>query len=477
MSLFKLLAYFWSFLRDYKLFLIIPLTFALVLALQESFSPYLIKIIIDSIPKAQETGDWWPIYIVGIGYIFSIEVVNILFRLRDYFKLKVFPSVKTRMVNHMYSRLLNHAYHFHINQSSGMLANKVSDMVKGVETIFNMIVDVFLWRLLSLIFATITIYLASPMLSVVLLIWCIFFISGTLKLSMKVHSLAVIFSVSRNGLFGKITDGLSNILNILLYQKQKTESQVIDEHLKYHRQKEERLLKATLKIGFYQGLMVTFFTGMITASLIYGCQNGILSLGQFSLVIILSGTIIRNAYSISSDLVQFSKEFGACSQAMIVIEASQSILMQDNHQPLIITRGAAIRYHQVSYGYNRDNDVLRNISLSINAGDKIGLVGVSGGGKTTLISLLVRLFDPDCGKITIDGQNIKDVGIQSLRENISVVPQEPILFNRTIRENIQFGCDKATIEEVIQASKKAYCHEFITALDQGYESLVGERGQ
>jgi ABC-type multidrug transport system fused ATPase/permease subunit len=124
----------------------------------------------------------------------------------------------------------------------------------------------------------------------------------------------------------------------------------------------------------------------------------------------------------------------------------------------------------------QDNKVFQQLNLTIAAGQRLGLVGPSGAGKSTFVSLLLRQYDIESGSIEIDGQNIAEVTQDSLRAAIAVVPQEPALFHRTIRENIAYGKPDATDEEIIEVAKKAYAHDFITSLPLGYDTLVGERG-
>jgi ABC-type multidrug transport system fused ATPase/permease subunit len=136
----------------------------------------------------------------------------------------------------------------------------------------------------------------------------------------------------------------------------------------------------------------------------------------------------------------------------------------------------AIDFEDVAFSYVSERDVLRHFSLSIKPGEKVALVGSSGAGKSTVTKLLLRFFDLTDGRISVDGQDIAKVTQDSLRINMALVPQDPLLFHRTLKENIRYGDPKATDEDVIAAAKQAHCHEFITALPEGYESLVGERG-
>ncbi len=138
--------------------------------------------------------------------------------------------------------------------------------------------------------------------------------------------------------------------------------------------------------------------------------------------------------------------------------------------------GGEIVFSDVSFAFNQTREVLQNINFTINAGEKIALVGPSGAGKTTFVRLLLRFYEVTSGKILIDGQNIRFATLETLRNKVSLVPQDPLLFHRTIMENIRYGNLNASKEQVIAAAKMANIHDFIMELPEGYESLVGERG-
>ena len=135
-----------------------------------------------------------------------------------------------------------------------------------------------------------------------------------------------------------------------------------------------------------------------------------------------------------------------------------------------------ISFNQVGFKYHSQSSGVQDLSLAIRGGEKVALVGPSGAGKSTLTKLLFRFYDVTHGSITIDGQDIRDITQGSLRQAISLVPQEPVLFHRTILENIRYGRPDATEKDVINAAKKARCHEFISRLPDGYHTFVGERG-
>jgi len=154
-----------------------------------------------------------------------------------------------------------------------------------------------------------------------------------------------------------------------------------------------------------------------------------------------------------------------------------SLEIQDKPNAITLncTQGQ-ITFNQVKFHYKSTEPLFQNKSIEIQAGQKVGLVGYSGSGKSTFVNLILRLYDVTDGAILIDGQDIRDVTQDSLRENIAMIPQDPSLFHRSLMENIRYGRIDTTDEEVIEAAKKAHAHGFIEKLQQGYGSLVGERG-
>ncbi len=172
---------------------------------------------------------------------------------------------------------------------------------------------------------------------------------------------------------------------------------------------------------------------------------------------------------------RYSKVVGTCNQALKMILQPHKIVDKPDAKTLDIKRGE-IRFENVSFHYENRPPLFQNMTVTINHGEKVGLVGYSGGGKSTFIKLILRLLDIQEGTISIDSQNITDVAQGSLRAQIGTIPQEPELFHRSIMDNIRFGFADATDDEVIAAAKKAHCHDFIMELPQQYHAMVGERG-
>ncbi len=165
---------------------------------------------------------------------------------------------------------------------------------------------------------------------------------------------------------------------------------------------------------------------------------------------------------------------GMAMQALTLLEAPQDVLDSQGAKPLVVTNGEIV-FENVSFQYGQKG-LFENKSIVIKGGEKVGVVGFTGAGKTTFVNLILRFYPLKSGKICIDGQDISEVTLESLRNQIALVPQDPILFHRTIKENIRYGRLDATDQEVEEASKAAHCDNFIERFSEGCETVVGERG-
>jgi len=243
------------------------------------------------------------------------------------------------------------------------------------------------------------------------------------------------------------------------------ESQIKDEALQWH----------MLKIKILQGTSVTLLFGSMLAVLIYAYERNLVTVGDFAFILSLSMTIMQGLWYLATHFLTFSQELGICHQALSIINVPHEIVDKPSAKNLKVNKGE-ITFEHVFFNYERGKKVFKDKSLIIQGGQKVGLVGFSGSGKTTFASLILRFFEVSSGRILIDGQDIAEVTQDSLHTQIAIIPQDPMLFHRSLIENIRYGRLEATDEEVIEASKKAHCHEFVELMPEGYNTLVGERG-
>jgi ATP-binding cassette subfamily B protein len=223
----------------------------------------------------------------------------------------------------------------------------------------------------------------------------------------------------------------------------------------------------------------SFFSGLLYIVVIVSggisIANGTLKLTELVIYLLYINIFVQPLNVLIDFTEMFQKGFAGFRRFVEILEIQPEIKEKLDAVPLENVKGE-IEYQNVSFRYNNDYDVLQNVSIKIEPGKNIALVGPSGGGKTTLCSLLPRFYDVKAGSITIDGKDIRDVTLESLRKAIGIVQQDVYLFNGTVKENIAYGKANATDEEIIEAARNANIHDYIMSLEQDYDTYVGERG-
>lgn len=473
----KLMPFIWRYLKNRKLFLVGFFVIALVWATEMSLSPYLLKMIIDTVVRYSHDQAKLVagILLPAILYASMSMILNFNFRLYDYLNLRLYPAIKSSVTKDLFAYLLNHSHSFFQNNFSGTLTKKIFDMDE-IEKIIGIFNEWFYPRVLAIVISSATLYLVvNPIFGVILFTWSTFFVFFSYRAARNSEELARQCSEAGSKMGGTLSDSISNVMSTKLFANIPNEMAHLNKDLDALVDADRKLQWKNLKVNFMQGLGVTVLVSSMLIALIYGSARGWVSAGDFALVLMLSISFIMSVWSIGQEMLKFSKQVGKCNQALSFIQVPHEITDAPDAKPLQVTQGE-IKFDQVSFQYENSNPLFENLNVTINPGEKVGLVGYSGGGKSTFIKLILRLIDVQTGSISIDGQDVKKVKKSSLRKQIGTIPQEPDLFHRSIMENIRFAKVDASDEEVMEAAKKARCHEFIAELPDKYQSLVGERG-
>ena len=223
--------------------------------------------------------------------------------------------------------------------------------------------------------------------------------------------------------------------------------------------------------SFFEGLLYV----VILATGAFFIANGSLTIPDLAVYALYINIFINPIDILINFAEQFQKGFAGFRRFLNILSMEPEIVDKKNAVPLEDVKGD-IEYKNVSFSYNEKKQVLKNINVKIKAGEKIAFVGPSGGGKTTICSLLPRFYDVSSGSVMIDGKDIRDVTLESLRNSIGIVQQDVYLFSGTLKENIRYGKPEASDEEIMKATKEANIHDYIMSLDNGYDTYVGERG-
>lgn len=444
-------------------------------AIDLTLRPYLIKIMVDIVPTIQP-GTSLEVMLWPAGfYIGFAAFIQIVFRFHDITWLKINPIVRKYVGLKLMDRMMDHSHNIYQNHFAGSLANKINDVISGMPNIIRLIVDSQLRGLLGLSLAIYTLYNVNPTFAYALFIWTIIFLIGSLKLSGKASKLAHETADIRSSLVGYTVDVLSSIMNVRFFSGKKLELNRLREIFGNFVAAVQRRDWFFMKLYSFQSSSFIIFQAVCLWYLLEGIKNQSISAGDFALVLTLNISIMDCLWNLSEEIRIFSEYLGDLTQGLRIVNLPLEISDKPNASKLIIKKGK-ITFDKVHFQYAGTQPLFENLSLEIPAGQKVGLVGYSGSGKTTFVNLILRLYDINSGHIFIDGQNIQDVTQKSLRKAIGMIPQDPTLFHRSLIENIKYSKPKATDEEVIEAAKRAHCQEFITMLPHAYDSLVGERG-
>ncbi|HEX8931892.1 MAG TPA: ABC transporter ATP-binding protein, partial [Patescibacteria group bacterium] len=304
--------------------------------------------------------------------------------------------------------------------------------------------------------------------------WALMFLIINILFAKKLQPSSYASAKSISVLKGRVVDSLANISLVHEYAYVTGEREYIKNFVRKSRDAGFVQWRLSEWMLVANGCLLFVFVSFMVGFSIYLFQNKIVSVGVIIMVISIVGVISDQLLFLGQEIRDATRYFGEAKEGLNEILKEHLVVDAPDAKPLRFTKGE-INFDHVDFEYE-NTQVFTNFSLTIKPGQKIGLVGKSGAGKSTFVALLLRHFDIPKGEIKIDGQNIASVTLESLRKNIAFVPQDTSLFHRSIKENIRYSNPQATYEDVQNAAKLANALEFIEKLPKGFETLVGERG-
>jgi ATP-binding cassette subfamily B protein len=473
----RILYYLWPHIKKHWVsFFLVLLGYTIGIVFDALLKPLLFKQMIDlfSSGLSRDLILHKEMYLFGLVCI-TIVIHNFGYRLGDFSNAHFESKVMKRLYDFTFERLLKHSYRFFSNNFSGSLIAKSRRFTKSFEMLADIVSFQIWFSFVNLVGILIILFPRVPMLGYVFLGWSILYVFITFLFIRKKIFYDTKEAAADSSVTARFSDAILNILNIKIFSSDKKE----EESFKIITRDEEYKRKKAWYFGNYQNLaqsalMATLqiFVLFINIRLWY---NGTISLGMFVLIQTYMFNLFDVLWNLGRSLTKAMKAMTDMQEVVDIFDTPIDI--KDSHKPekLKINDGHIV-FEDVSFSYKGGMAVLRDFNIDILAGERIGFVGHSGAGKSTITRLLLRFSDIRKGNIIIDGQNIKNITQNDLRSKISYVPQESILFHRTIRENIAYGKPEASEKEIIEVAKKAHADEFISKLPQGYDTLVGERG-
>lgn len=470
-----LFPFIWHFLRSHKLVVTICICLPIAAGFWGPFNSMLIKQLINLLPSV-ENGDVSALIFPAILIVINFIVFdNFTWRGWGYLCDKYVPIIQNKIISQMMDFILSHSHNFYQNNLSGKISKQITNLVDGITRIITVSAANFLRGSSLLITAFIAAYFVNTVFCIILVSWFTCFAGFSILMSKKLVSLTDKLAEAESVVIGELVDTLSNQSNVRIFARKTYENLRLLPFLDNQGKAYTKAHLYSTVLSCIQGGLIAIMMAFSIFYLVHLYGKGLITIGDFVLILGLSMEAGHMMWFTMHEVDEFNKAVGRCKQSLIALMLPLEILDKPNASILNCTQGN-ITFDNVKFHYKGTEPLFQNKSIKIKGGQKIGLVGYSGGGKSTFVNLILRLYDVTDGAILIDGQDIRDITQDSLRENIAMIPQDPSLFHRSLMENIRYGRIDATDEEVIEAAKKAHAHEFISTLPQGYDSLVGERG-
>ncbi len=475
----KTISYIWPTIMKYRWqFWVIFILYGSRILVGNILSPLFYKKIIDLISNSGNI-DRTILSPSLFHYVILIAVTlvsgQIIARLGQNLVSKFQASVIRDLHDLSFAKLQNHSYSFFADNFSGALVNKSRKFVRAFEMMHDIIVDTFWNTFVAFSGMFIVFFIQARSIALIFLAMSIVYVSIIFLMSRKKIEYDLARSAADSRVTGYLADTITNVMSIKSSSALKRE---INGFKKVTENEYFLRLRAWLfgnTQNAIQGailVVVQIIAAFLTAHL---WLTGQISAGMFLLV--QSYTVMIGGYfwDLGRAMSKFTEAMSDMDEMVEIFKKTPDILDDPKPETCKIKEGV-IEIKNISFDYDKGADVFLNFSLQIKSGEKIGLVGHSGSGKTTITKLLMRFVDVCDGSILVDGQDIRKIKQDDLRKNISFISQEPVLFHRSIKDNIAYSWPSATDEDIIEVAKKAHAHEFISELHLGYETLVGERG-
>jgi ATP-binding cassette subfamily B multidrug efflux pump len=477
-----LIAFYWHFARQAKELFLALFVIELFVALLDSAIPWFIGRIVTlvtSVPVDRFLADTWPLLAAMAAVILVARPGIVLARY----------LVMNQAIAGPFTNLIRWQSHWHVvrqswaffqNDFAGRISNRVMQTGPALR---ESLVASFTAVWYVIVYGTSAVVMSAAAdwwLAIPIVLWFAGYVALLLVFVPRMRDRSKVTSEARSALMGRIVDSYTNILTLKLFARPRDEDAYVRDAVEFHTGRylvQQRLITAFGTLLALLNALLVAGSGALALAL---WLDGAVAVGAIAMVLPLTFQLTNMSRWIAFSVTEIFEEIGVVQEGMLTIAQPLQLTDRSGAEPLAVGKGR-IDFADVRFGYGRETGVLDGFTLTVHPGEKIGLVGRSGAGKSTVINLLLRFFDLEGGRILIDGQDISRATQESLRAQISVVTQDTSLLHRSIRDNIRYGRPDAGEDEVIAAAKLAHADEFVAALEdwkgrRAYDAHVGERG-
>ena len=452
---------------------VLAILFILIADILGTLVPYIFKRIVDSANAIEIYGSQPLIFWVSMYVVFGF-VASLAYRGSGYSGMRWVTSARATAREVLSAHVTKHSHSFFSNRFAGSVGSKLSNASNGADRLAQDLLWGWIGFLLDMVVGLGLVFYTSPYIGIIFLLWLLVIAPINIILVRKRIPLSIDVQEKETVLRGQTVDILTNINAMHDYARRTFEIGRLFNLISERR-------RAGLKNWMYAEhvlllnsvLESIFVAGMIFTS-IYLWTQGAITAGDIILVLTLIFSIRGTLAFVGQRFNSFAETIGEVKEGLEEVLNPHEIVDAPLATKLRVSKGEIV-FENVAFTYGTQN-IFEDLSLHISPGERVGLVGRSGAGKSTLMKLITRQYDITGGKILIDGQDIALVTQESLRSSIAIVPQDPLLFHRSLKDNIKYGNLNATDKDIKTASGYAQAHDFIDKLPSKYETLVGERG-
>lgn len=468
----KNLKRFLKYYRPYKGLFFLDLFCAVAAALLELLFPFTVSHIVDTLLP---TGNWGLI-LSSCAALVGVYLVNTALKyVVGYWGERLGLYIETDLRTELYTHMQKLSFRFFDNHKTGQLASRISNDLLDVGNMAHYGPEHFLIAVFTLIGSLFLMFYANWQLALLLGVFVLLLLAINIYFMQRLVAARGRMFGAIGGFISRLEDGIGGIRVVQAFANENYQRKLfMKDNQKFCEAKIEGF-KNTAKNEAVTYIFINLLPLLALLGGSWFTLNGGMSSGELFSFILLANVMVTPVQMLTAFSVHFPNGMAGFKNFLEIMDTEPEI--KDAANAVEVTSlGGNIRYENITFGYNQGQAVLKNINLSVCTGETVAFVGTSGSGKTTLCSLLPRFYEPEAGYITIDGMDIRDMTLHSLRRQIGVVQQDVFLFAGTIRENIQFGKLDATEQEIWEAARRAQLDAFIREQPDGLDTIIGERG-
>ncbi len=471
-----ILRVYWQEVRKYKMIVFAAYASMGIGTIVSLVPPLYYKKFFDTLSQAHPNDETRSILIGILVVIFFIHCIEmVLQRAGSFLDAEIQSRVMADLREKSFAILLNHSYGFFANNFTGALVQKINRLSRAFERFWDATFYGFFTLSIRIVGVTILLFFYNTLVAVAMLVWVILFITFNLFFALYKLKFDTIRAERESKTTAVMADAITNSTTIKLFSGAQSEKERFHKASDLHRQS---VIFSWTLANINDLVQVALFIALEFALYFIGTHawsTGALSVGGLILIQAYFLQLMGRLWDLGRRIRDVYESIADSKEMVEIMNTPYEIQDASDAKNIIVDKGK-IQFQNVVFTYQNNKPIIDRLSFTIKPGERVGLVGTSGAGKSTIINLLLRFYDIQKGSICIDGHNISKVTQESLRSHIGFVPQEPILFHRSLLENIRYGKKDASDEEVYRAAQLAHCDEFIRGLVDEYHTLVGERG-